>query len=426
MKRARQPASQSKLDHGDPQPPSSDADRTGEWSSVDLTGELIDQRAATSTVDEIGKFPALAIGLAGTLAVFGIGATAVRSRIERSLVTRSATALNEAGIVGASVSYSGRDATVKVPVGVDPAAVAAVVRTKGAAPDAPHYSGPRSVRVVIDKTSAPIVTTTVVPVEPGSLNAMLASDGKVTVTGAVDSAEALAALQQGVAQQSPAITVEVEAEIRPGGVDARTATWVGRSIGELARVGASTGSVVADSSGLTVAGSVPTLAIRDAVNAFVRTSGLEVTGTLAIVRPADSRQGTAGGDLFGEPPIEAKTVQTQVNEVLAEANIQFRPDSAKITAEGLAVVSRLAAVLKSQPAVRFTVVGHTDNNGSPQRNLTLSVARADAVRDELVKQGLDPAQITTLGEGDSKPLVANDSPAHRRQNRRIEVMVSPR
>ena len=70
------------------------------------------------------------------------------------------------------------------------------------------------------------------------------------------------------------------------------------------------------------------------------------------------------------------------------------------------------------------MVGHTDTNGSAQRNLALSVARADAVRDELVASGIVGLRITTLGEGGTKPLVTNDSPANRRKNRRIEIKVS--
>ncbi len=401
-----------------------EADRTGEWSSVDLTQEILVQPDLDDTpVGRVSKLPAVALAALGSVGLFGVGATVVRGRVERSLVARSESALAEAG-VDAIVTYSGRDATVKVPNGLDPDRVAQLIRTKGASPDAPHYSGPRAVKVVVDKALAPVVTTTVVPVEPGAVTATLGDDGTITISGAVESAEALAALKQGVAQQSPAITVKVEAETRAGGVDARTATWLARSIGELARVGASEASVVADSSGLTLSGAVPTLAIRDAVNAFVRTSGLPVTGQLAIVRVADSSSSGPTGELFGDAPIAATSAQAQIDAVLAENNIQFRPDSAKVTADGEAVIKNLAAVLKTQPSIKVTVTGHTDSNGSAERNLTLSVARADAVREELVKLGISEDRITTLGEGDSKPLVSNDTPANRRRNRRIEVTVS--
>jgi chemotaxis protein MotB len=75
------------------------------------------------------------------------------------------------------------------------------------------------------------------------------------------------------------------------------------------------------------------------------------------------------------------------------------------------------------------VAGHTDNvptgGGTHRSNLDLSVARAAAVVDFFVTQGLVPAdKIATMGFGEYRPLVPNDSPENRQKNRRVEIILA--
>jgi outer membrane protein OmpA-like peptidoglycan-associated protein len=429
-----QSAAEAEPNEGSPQPRGSGVeaevgfgtvvDGTGEWSSLDRADQAAaDATASVASAAAPSRTVPLITLVVGSVALYAFGATAVRNRIEGSLEKRTNNALTEAGITGADVRYNGRDATVRVPPNVDPARVASLVRTAGADPAAPHYSGPRAVAVVIDADRPPAVTTTTVPVIPGTANAVLTDTGTILLTGAFESEAALEAFRQGVLQQSPTTSIEVKADVRAGGVTGRTATWMGRSIGEFLRVGASAVSVTGDGDALAVEGDVPTLAVRDSLNAFVRTSGLTVESSLPIVRPTEPKSEGVGPDLFGEDS-PAESLQEQASAILADSNISFRPDSATITPEGLVVVERLAELLKSNPAAKVAVSGHTDSNGSPERNLALSVARADAVRDELVALGVESSRITTQGEGDTKPLVPNDTPANRRINRRIEVQIT--
>ncbi len=397
------------------------SDGTAEWSSVELANAVVSDAAQPKGPR---KTPALVTGLVGAAALFAVGATSVRSSIERSLSSRSAAALLAGGQTAAVVSYSGRDATVRVPKGADAPSIHKLIRTAGAGNDAPHYSGPRTVNILVDSSQAPMVTTTTIPVEVGSVTATRNDDGTIVFTGAVESVEAKEALRTGAAQQAPASKIELRTETRPGGVNARTATWIGRSIGELSRVGASTARVSGNNSGLVLSGAVPTLAVRDAVNAFVRTSGLPVTGSLAIVRPPDTRAAGPGPDLFGDPAVATGALQAEIDSILTESIIQFSPDSARITRDSSAVVEKLAELLVNSPTTRVEIIGHTDTNGSAEHNLALSVARADAVRDKLVEAGVAAGRITTLGEGGAKPLVSNDTPANRRKNRRIEIKIS--
>ncbi|MBX6362085.1 MAG: OmpA family protein, partial [Acidobacterium ailaaui] len=60
--------------------------------------------------------------------------------------------------------------------------------------------------------------------------------------------------------------------------------------------------------------------------------------------------------------------------------------------------------------------------GNADHNLTLSQQRADAVKEQLVKMGIDASRLTTKGYGDTKPIDTNDTPEGRANNRRVEFI----
>jgi len=68
-------------------------------------------------------------------------------------------------------------------------------------------------------------------------------------------------------------------------------------------------------------------------------------------------------------------------------------------------------------------MGHTDNVGNASANLKLSQQRADAVRLQLIKNGVNPSNITSIGYGDSKPIADNSTAEGRELNRRTEIEV---
>lgn len=89
--------------------------------------------------------------------------------------------------------------------------------------------------------------------------------------------------------------------------------------------------------------------------------------------------------------------------------------------EGVAdQVARLAAIMASHPGLRVDVEGFTD---SADRE-AISAARAQAVGRLLLSQGIPGDAISARGLGDSRLLVANTSAANRKENRRVEVVIS--
>ncbi|WP_086873446.1 OmpA family protein [Kosakonia pseudosacchari] len=82
--------------------------------------------------------------------------------------------------------------------------------------------------------------------------------------------------------------------------------------------------------------------------------------------------------------------------------------------------------IKARPAWLIVVSGHTDNTGNPKLNQTLSLKRAEAVRDWMRDTGDVPESCFAVqGYGQSRPIATNDTPEGRALNRRVEISLVP-
>jgi outer membrane protein OmpA-like peptidoglycan-associated protein len=87
-------------------------------------------------------------------------------------------------------------------------------------------------------------------------------------------------------------------------------------------------------------------------------------------------------------------------------------------------LSKISGIVLAYPSLKLEVEGYTDSVGTDQSNLVLSENRANAVRDFLVKQGIETSSISSTGFGEGQPVATNDTAAGRQQNRRVELVVS--
>lgn len=89
-------------------------------------------------------------------------------------------------------------------------------------------------------------------------------------------------------------------------------------------------------------------------------------------------------------------------------------------------ITEASTILKQCPAARVTVEGHTNRDGERYGfdNLDLSRRRAQRVRDELVKRGIEAAQLDVKGFGAQRPLVGHDEPDSKVKNRRVQFTVA--
>ena len=83
------------------------------------------------------------------------------------------------------------------------------------------------------------------------------------------------------------------------------------------------------------------------------------------------------------------------------------------------------ALLAGDPDTSFVVEGHTDSQGSGEKNKTLSLSRANAVRDYLITREIASDRITTEGYGEERPIAENSNPEGRANNRRVEIVIKP-
>jgi OOP family OmpA-OmpF porin len=108
---------------------------------------------------------------------------------------------------------------------------------------------------------------------------------------------------------------------------------------------------------------------------------------------------------------------------VATQGILFDSGSDRIKPESAPTLKEIAAMLAGHPELKLSVEGHTDNVGIAATNLTLSEARAAAVRGALVKDyGIEEARLTAKGLGSSKPASPNSTAEGRQNNRRVELV----
>jgi OOP family OmpA-OmpF porin len=85
------------------------------------------------------------------------------------------------------------------------------------------------------------------------------------------------------------------------------------------------------------------------------------------------------------------------------------------------VLDEAVAIMKANPKITGEVHGHTDSTGSEAHNQRLSEARANAVRDYFIKQGISANRVRAKGFGETMPVASNDTAEGRAMNRRVEL-----
>ena len=107
----------------------------------------------------------------------------------------------------------------------------------------------------------------------------------------------------------------------------------------------------------------------------------------------------------------------------ATQGILFETGKSDLKPESTPTLKAIAAALKGHPDLKVEIQGHTDNVGSAGSNMTLSQARAEAVKAALqADYAVDASQLTAKGYGDTKPMGKNTTPEGRANNRRVEIV----
>jgi OOP family OmpA-OmpF porin len=118
-------------------------------------------------------------------------------------------------------------------------------------------------------------------------------------------------------------------------------------------------------------------------------------------------------------PLSKKTV-------VFDAVALFDFDKADLKPEGKAQIKAYREEAKAElsRADKITITGYTDNVGTADYNMKLSLRRAEAVRDYVISLGIDPNKLEVKGEGMSNPMADNSTEEGRAKNRRVEVEIT--
>jgi outer membrane protein OmpA-like peptidoglycan-associated protein len=101
----------------------------------------------------------------------------------------------------------------------------------------------------------------------------------------------------------------------------------------------------------------------------------------------------------------------------------FDWDRSNLSAQALNTIRQAAGAFKAKGSARIVATGHTDTSGPDNYNMALSLRRANAVKDALVREGVPAAAIAVIGRGESQLLVQTGDGVREPQNRRVEIVL---
>ncbi|SAK68095.1 OmpA family protein [Caballeronia catudaia] len=122
---------------------------------------------------------------------------------------------------------------------------------------------------------------------------------------------------------------------------------------------------------------------------------------------------------YQPPPPPPAVVTLDSMSLFDSGKAKLKPGSTRALVEAVEMI-------KAHPGKRILIAGHTDDSGDARSNLTLSNARAAALRDWLIEAtGIPATQFAVQGYGDTRPIAGNDTSEGRARNRRVEITLVP-
>ena len=235
-----------------------------------------------------------------------------------------------------------------------------------------------------------------------------AQNGMVTLEGEVPDEAARAAVFDTAQRLFPGTNISEAMTI----ANAPPEPWLSAAkagMAELARL--RRGEVTIAASDLTIKGLAEDESTAEAVRGAVRNAlpgGFKGTPDIQVMSATERA---------------ADDCQDLMRQTTAKGTINFDRASADITSDSSETLRELAEIANECQQFHIEIEGHTDSEGTDERNQRLSDRRAEAVAEFLSRSGVDPTRLTTIGYGASKPVADNQSAEGRARNRRIEFIV---
>lgn len=111
---------------------------------------------------------------------------------------------------------------------------------------------------------------------------------------------------------------------------------------------------------------------------------------------------------------------TGESQAITFKNVQFETNRSDLKQASFPELEQLKSFLENSNA-SIEIAGFTDNVGQAEHNQTLSLARAESIKNWLVVRGIEDSRLSTIGYGASNFVADNNTEANRQQNRRVEI-----
>ena len=136
-------------------------------------------------------------------------------------------------------------------------------------------------------------------------------------------------------------------------------------------------------------------------------------------------------DILTEKNMDTDMVEITANYIRDEIKKQgkvviyetlFESGKSILMPSAATIINEMLAYIRANPPKTFYVVGHTDDTGNFDSNMTLSLQRAQRLTDELIKKGASAQQLTPKGVGPLAPVGTNQTEEGKQRNRRVELV----
>jgi outer membrane protein OmpA-like peptidoglycan-associated protein len=142
--------------------------------------------------------------------------------------------------------------------------------------------------------------------------------------------------------------------------------------------------------------------------------------TLAAAAPAVAAQPAAAPVPTPAPPTQLAAAPMAGPR---SYTVFFEFDKSAISEDANRVLIQAAESAKAGEFTRIQATGHTDTMGTARYNMALSIRRANAVRDVLVREGIPATQIVVVGRGETQLIVPTPDQVKEPRNRRVEIVI---
>lgn len=276
--------------------------------------------------------------------------------------------------------------------------------------------------------------------KPISLDASV-KDGKITLKGIVSSqAEMDSIIKAATARIGKTDKVDNQLTVSD---DIQPSPWLG-GISDLMALITEDGSLSASPDGLKLIGTVDSKSkqttIVDKAKALLASFEIPVTNSLKVVVPEpvavkvpEPKPEPVVVKVTPEPesavvkPSAIKICQGKLDSAMSGKSIHFASNKAVIKQQSFPLLDRIGDVMQEcqdEMAGGIRVNGYTDSSGDDDYNMALSLRRAGAVRDYLIKQKVKSDLLKSVGHGETNPIADNNTHEGRAQNRRITFVIN--